>query len=113
MGKFDPYSRRDLRRLRATYLRRNRAVVAAIAAGFAALLAFETAVVLYVLSGPVTWYVLGLVHAGLVAAGLHLLHTGHVVGGRRERPTRRTRQKRTQPAPSYVRIGYGTVSLPA
>lgn len=70
MGKFDPYSRRELRRLRGAYLRRNRRVVAAITAGFAVLLAFETIVVRYVLSGPASWYLLGVVHAGLVAAAL-------------------------------------------
>ena len=78
MGKFDPYSRRELRRLRAAYLRRNRAVVVKIVVLFALLLAFETTVALLVLSGPVRWYVLGVVHAGLVAAGLHLLHSAHL-----------------------------------
>lgn len=78
MGKFDPYSRRELRRLRAVYLRRNRALVVIAVVVLAALLAFETFVIMFVLSGPVGWYLLGAVHAGLVAAGLHLFHTGHL-----------------------------------
>jgi hypothetical protein len=46
--------------------------------GVAACLAIVTWSVSSVLDGELLWYVLGLVHAGLVAACLHLLFVGHL-----------------------------------
>ena len=75
MGKFEPYSRRELRRRRATWLRRNVIVVTVVVVGIAGMLAISSIVVVTTMAGVAGWYVLGIVHAGLVAAGLHLLHS--------------------------------------
>lgn len=73
MGRFEPYSRRALRRHRVIWLRRNVAVVAFILVGIGLMVALATTVLLTVTSGPATLYTL--VHAALVAAGLHLLNS--------------------------------------
>lgn len=75
MAKFEPYSRRELRRLRRQWLLRNLRLVVLCAVVIAALLAIALAVVETYVPGDFRWYLLGLTHAGLVAAGLHLLNS--------------------------------------
>ena len=64
MGKFEPYSRRELRRRRATWLRRNVIVVTVVVVGIAGMLAIASIVVATTTAGVAKWYVLGIVHAG-------------------------------------------------
>jgi len=75
VGKFKPYSRRELRRRRASWLRRNPVVVALIVVGIVVLLSITSVVVVTTMTGASKWYLLGVVHAGVVAAGLHLLYS--------------------------------------
>jgi hypothetical protein len=82
VGKFEPYSRRELQRRRRTWLRRNRGVVALVAVGILVILAVGSAIVVTTMTGPFSWYALGLIHAGLVAAGLHLLHSAFMAHDR-------------------------------
>ena len=75
MGKWDPYSRRELRNRRARWLRRNEmsvslVVLAIVVAGTVATWSFSRA-----LSGAAQWYVIGVMHAGLVVGMLHLLNS--------------------------------------
>lgn len=82
MGKFEPYSRRELRRRRTAWLRRNMVVVTVVAVVIVLMLTIATAVVMTTATGPFAWYVMGVVHAGLVAAGLHLLHSAFLAHDR-------------------------------
>jgi hypothetical protein len=82
VGKFEPYSRRELRRRRASWLRRNVGVVALLMVGIVVTLVFTSMVVVTALAGAVRWYVLGTVHAGLGAAGLHLLQSAFLAHDR-------------------------------
>jgi hypothetical protein len=82
VGKFEPYSRRELRRRRATWARRNLAVVTAVVVGIVLMLAIATAVVMTTVASAFRWYLLGAVHAGLVAASLHLLHSAFLAHDR-------------------------------
>jgi hypothetical protein len=103
VGKFKPYSRRELQRRRRNWLRRNTGVVALVAVGTLVMLAVGSAIVVTTMTGAFRWYVLGLVHAGLVAAGLQLLHSafmahdrealGHMRGARGEDNTRTELQR--------------------
>lgn len=82
MGKFDPYSRRVLRRRRADWLRSNVLVVAVVVAGFTIMLAIATAAAVIAVPAPPRWYLLGGVHTGLGAAALHLLHSAFLAHDR-------------------------------
>lgn len=75
MGKFDPYSRRELRRLQMAWLRRNRFIVTILVAGVATMTVIATVTIAVVFGGGAQWYLLGLVHSGLVATGIQLTHT--------------------------------------
>lgn len=66
------YPARQLRRRRNAWIRRNARAVALIVVGTLALGAVVS-FLLVTVPIPVRLYVLGLVHAGLIAAGLHLL----------------------------------------
>lgn len=74
MTKTESYPARELRRRRRSWMRRNAKIVALVVVGTIALGAFAS-VVLLTVSMPARLYVLGVTHAGLVAAGLHLLNS--------------------------------------
>ena len=82
MTKFEPYSRRVLRRRRAEWLRRNTVVVTVVVLGLAVILSFSTFVVVATMTGGLRWYLLGVVHAGLTATGLHLVHSAFLANDR-------------------------------
>ncbi|GAB2874491.1 hypothetical protein [Nocardioides pacificus] len=75
MGKFQPYSRRELRRLRASWLRRNARLIAVVMGGWSVMLVLVTLVLGTTLTGAFKWYVLGALHAGLVAIAWHALNS--------------------------------------
>jgi hypothetical protein len=109
MTKYQPYSRREFRALFRQWAKRNRKKVAIHVAGALFLLAFET-VVLFVtpLAPAVRWYVLGAIHAAVIAAFAYALNSaflahdqraiGHLRGAWGEDNTRseleRARRKR-------------------
>ncbi len=68
------FPRRELKRLRRRWLRRNLGIVAFLMAGFV-LVAALTSVPLATSELPVRWYVIGLLQASLVAAALHLVNS--------------------------------------
>lgn len=74
MAKTESYPARQLRRRRRSWMRRNAKIVALVVVGTIALGAFA-GVVLLTVSMPARLYVLGVTHAGLVAAGLHLMNS--------------------------------------
>ncbi|NYI45742.1 hypothetical protein BJ993_002822 [Nocardioides aromaticivorans] len=74
MRSFQPFPRRELKRLRRRWLRRNLGIVAFLMAGFV-LVAALTSVPLATSELPVRWYVIGLLQASLVAAALHLVNS--------------------------------------
>ena len=82
MGKFEPYSRRELRRRRMTWLKRNLVVVTGVVVGIALMLTIATAVVVATVASPWRWYLLGALHVGLVAAAMHLLHSAFLAHDR-------------------------------
>ncbi|MBM0125382.1 nuclease-related domain-containing protein [Pimelobacter simplex] len=74
MCSFQPFPRRELKRLRRRWLRRNWAIVAFLLVGFAlmaTLVSFGVATT--GLAGR--WYAIGVFHAGLLAAALHLVNS--------------------------------------
>jgi hypothetical protein len=82
VAKFEPYSRRVLRRRRAAWLRRNAVVVTVVVLGLGIILGFSTFVVVATMTGALRWYLLGAVHAGLTATGLHLVHLAFLANDR-------------------------------
>ncbi|MDT9594236.1 hypothetical protein RDV89_14225 [Nocardioides zeae] len=79
MGKFDPYSRRELRRRRRAWLLERKTMLALQLAVAVALFAFVTPIVWFTLPiGDGRWYVLGVLHTVVVAAWLHVLHETHL-----------------------------------
>lgn len=82
MSKFEPYSRRELRRRRMSWLRRNVVVVTVVVVGIALMLTIATAVVMTTVASPFRWYLLGAIHVGLVATALHLLHSAFLAHDR-------------------------------
>jgi len=76
VGKVKPYSRRRLIGLRRAWIKRNAGLVAALGIGVVVLLVAVTALLLFVGErSPLHWYLLGVAHAGLIGAGLHLLNS--------------------------------------
>lgn len=72
--KFKPYSRREHRRLLRRWVGENRSRVAILVLAALALIAFETALLLVATPpAPWRWYLLGVVHAGILAAAAGLL----------------------------------------
>ena len=82
MARFEPYSRRVLRRRRAAWMRRNAVVVTVVTIGIAAILGFATLIIIATMTGALRWYLLGVVHAGLTATGLHLVHSAFLANDR-------------------------------
>jgi hypothetical protein len=82
LAKFEPYSRRVLRQLRSDWLRRNGVVVVVVAVGIVGMLGIATWSIAETMSGAPRWYLLGVVHAALVAAGLHLVNSAFLATDR-------------------------------
>lgn len=74
MRSFQPFPRREYNRLRRLWLRRNWGIVAFLLVGFA-LMAALVSVPIANTDLPIRWYVIGLFHAGLLAAALHLVNS--------------------------------------
>jgi hypothetical protein len=74
MGTVASYPARTLKLRRRAWLRHRASVVAVIVGGVLVMAALVT-MMLWVLPGSMPWYVLGLAHAGIAAAGLHLLNS--------------------------------------
>lgn len=75
MRSFQPFPRREFNRLRRRWLRRNLGIVAFLLVGFAVAAALVS-VPVAATDVPWRWYALGLFHAGLLAAALHLVNSG-------------------------------------
>lgn len=74
MRSFQPFPRRELKRLRRRWLRRNWGIVAFLLVGFALMAALVSYGV--AMTGLVgRWYAIGVFHAGLLAAALHLVNS--------------------------------------
>lgn len=74
MRSFQPFPRRELKRLRRRWLRRNWGIVAFLLVGFALMATVVSfGVAMTGLAGR--WYAIGLFHAGLFAAALHLVNS--------------------------------------
>lgn len=83
MAKYRPYSRRVWRFRLASWIRRNRGMIAAATAGVAVLIAAETLVFTVVLTPTsFTWWLLGLFQATVVAIYLHALHAAFLAHDR-------------------------------
>lgn len=82
MGKFQPYSRRALRRRRTAWLRRNVVLTTVVVVFVVSMLSITTAAVVTTATGSVPWYLLGCIHVGVVAAGLHLLDSAFLAHDR-------------------------------
>lgn len=79
MGKkYAPYSRRELRRQRKDWLRRNLVLVACFAAGTFAILVLLTVCLLAVPHPSIRWYAIGTAHVALGAMAFHLVNTAFV-----------------------------------
>ncbi len=74
MASIASYPARQLKRRRNEWMRRHATVVAVVVAGFV-VIGVVLSPILFPVPMPVRLYVLGLVHAGLIAAGLHLLNS--------------------------------------
>jgi hypothetical protein len=83
MRRYPAFSRRELRARFKVWAARNSKAVVWLVAGTIALLAFET-VVLGALwpSTPFRWYLLGFLHAGVVAVSVHLLSSTFLANDR-------------------------------
>jgi hypothetical protein len=83
MAKQQPYSRRELARLRNDWLRRYRGLVATVAAIALGVLAVATAAtVTFVGDSRFAWYLLGVVHAAGICICLHFLNAAFLAGER-------------------------------
>ncbi|MFC5177498.1 hypothetical protein [Nocardioides taihuensis] len=72
-----PYSRREFRRRMRGWLRTNLHLIALLSIGLVALLAIITTLVLATApASPFTWWLLGGLQVGMVAAYAHVLHLG-------------------------------------
>lgn len=79
MPSYDAYSRRELRRLRSTWLRSNSTLVASMTAGSVALGAVATWLLLNVFPrSAALYYGLGVMHAGLVLGMIGILTYAHL-----------------------------------
>ena len=83
MTKFKPYSRREFRRRFATWAVRNRWLITGLTAGLMRCLPSRR----FSWSGsatpgPVSWWLLGAVQAGMVALYLHVLHNAFLANDR-------------------------------
>jgi hypothetical protein len=74
MAKTASFPARQLKRRRHAWIRRNVRIVAALAVGVPLISAIASIVVVLTVPMPFGLYVLGLIHAGMAAAGLHLLN---------------------------------------
>jgi hypothetical protein len=74
MARIVSYPARQLKRRRNAWMRRNATVAAVVVAGVV-VLGVIVSLILLTVPMPVRLYGLGLTHAGLIAAGLHLLNS--------------------------------------
>lgn len=74
MGKWDPYSRRELRRRRSEWLRRQAGRIAGACTVVLTTAALAAWWIVTVSQGPLGYYVLGALHAALFAVVAHLLN---------------------------------------
>jgi hypothetical protein len=74
MGTVASYPARALGLRRRAWLRKRASVVAVVVGGVLVMAALVTGI-LWVIPGSMRWYLLGLAHAGIAAAGLHLLNS--------------------------------------
>lgn len=74
MNKHHPYSRVEFRRRRRGWLGRNAKVLATLTVGLVVLLTIVTGLFLTMPRSGFTWWLIGSVQTGAVAAYLHLLH---------------------------------------
>lgn len=83
MGRYKPYSRRELRVRFRAWARHNWRLLALSLGGAATLIALESASIGWFLPhSPLKWYVLGALHAAIVAAVLFLLHSAFLAHDR-------------------------------
>lgn len=82
MGDIKPFSRRQLGRRRRAWLARNRTLIAVAVPAALLLAAVLTLAVALVANGEMRWYLIGLTHAGTVAAVLHLFNTAFLAHDR-------------------------------
>ncbi len=76
MPQHHPYSRRELRQRRGQWTRRNAKLVTIFTVGAITTFAFITVLIVKTMpSMSFTWWLMGVVQTGLVAAYLHLLHS--------------------------------------
>lgn len=75
VGKWAPYSRRELRRRRSEWFRRNARTVTFVVLGVLVAACVATWSFSTLLSGELQWYALGAVHVALVAGALHALNS--------------------------------------
>lgn len=82
MGDIKPFSQRQLRRRRRAWLARNRRLLALVVPATLLLAAVLTLAMSLLADGEMRWYLIGLTHAGAVAAVLHLLNTAFLAHDR-------------------------------
>lgn len=76
MTKFKPYSRRALSRRRLAWARRNGALLLLATGGLAGVLVLLTALLVWTWPGTSSkWYLIGFLHAALIATAAHLFET--------------------------------------
>jgi hypothetical protein len=76
MTRFKPYSRRALSRRRRDWARRNATLLLLATGGLAGVLALLTALLVWTWPGTSSrWYLIGFLHAALIATAAHLFET--------------------------------------
>jgi hypothetical protein len=76
MTRFKPYSRRALSRRRLAWARRNATLLLLATGGLAGVLALLTALLVWTWPGTSSrWYLIGFLHAALIATAAHLFQT--------------------------------------
>jgi hypothetical protein len=82
VGKWDPYSRHELRRRRKRWLGRNARTVAVVTAGMAAVAVVVTWGLVAFESGAIRWYLVGATHATVFGATLFMLNASFLASDR-------------------------------
>jgi hypothetical protein len=81
--KFKPYPRREFRRRFAGWAGRNAWLITGLTAGLTVLLVVETLLLVGVgTPGPMSWWLLGAMQAGMIAIYLHVLHNAFLANDR-------------------------------
>lgn len=82
MSKYKPYSRRALRTMFGTWVRRNWRLISLMTAGAVGVLIFESVLMTWLWHVPGKGYVLGLTHATIVAAFIQVICTSFLASNR-------------------------------